>query len=92
MGQVLITHEAIWFSYKVIIPTGQIGKLRLGLVRLFSELTQRRYRRQNWHSPLGLFDTYILLSISKLLGLFGKWKEQRLRAEKTNVLELLRQD
>ena len=29
MGQVLITHEAIWFSYKVIIPTGQIGKLRL---------------------------------------------------------------
>ena len=67
-----------------------MGKLRLGLVRLFSKLSQLRYMRQNWHSPLGLFDTYILLSISKLLGLFRKWKEQRLRAEKTNVLELLR--
>lgn len=33
MGQVLITHEAIWFSYKVIIPTRQIGKPRLRVTR-----------------------------------------------------------
>ena len=68
-----------------------MGKLRLGLVRSFAKLTQLRNTMQNQHSPLGLSDMWILLSVSKLLDLFGKWKEQRLRAEETNVFELLRQ-
>ena len=68
-----------------------MGKLRLGQVRSFAKLTQLRSMKQNWHSTLSLFDTCILFSTPKLLGPFGKWKEQRLKDEETSVFKLLRQ-
>lgn len=68
-----------------------MGKLRLGQVRLFAKLMQLRSMKQNWHSTLSLFDTCILFSTPKLLGPFGKWKEQRLKDEETSVFKLLRQ-
>lgn len=64
-----------------------MGKLRLRQVRSFAKLMQLSSMKQNWHSTFSLFDTCILFSTPKLLGPFGKWKEQRLKDEETSVFK-----
>lgn len=66
-------------------PILQMGKLRLRQAGSSATLMQPRSTKQNWLSTLGRSNTSVLFSTTRLHGLFGTWKQQRLRDEETSV-------